>query len=1205
LCLALAAASAAPLAAQSDAERCAAALVRHLAPAADDPDAAVRDLLATAVEIARSPLADALLGAALRRIQDVQYAAALRQPVAAARAHGPWHGLAAARLVELEWQLLIAATGYPAPDAWPGPYPDHAREWLCIGPFGDDGDDTVGVGFAPEFDFPAPGAEQAGRTGPVRARVARRRLDQRVVEFADPQRPAAGTYYGQVRFAVAADTSGWLELECRGSWQLFVDAAEVARGEPWRAAVPHRTYVPLRLPAGTHSVVVKTADNDLDTAGLRWLGADGQPLAGCTALPAGETAAVAPAARATVAGAPFATALQMLAEAASAAPTPALRIAALYQALRSNAQELALQLAQELETAPPTRAEEQLALATVTAELELPDELKTARVRALVEAAASQLPPTHHQARLAKARLLEQQDRREDALRLLAGHPAPGPATFERRYNLLRRLSFDDEYLPLLEQWRAACPGDPQPLDELAEQAERSGQVRAGIELRRAAAALRPVSGRFGGLLRRLADVGDLAAARELLDRDTPRPLDPAAPPTTARLQQELHLAWRARDAAAARPIVAAVLAHAETDLRIANYTALVCLQLELPELAVACWRHSLTLDPDQPRVERALAAHGGCPAPGADFAQFRRDGAALRAAFVATDRETTAPSTTLLDQYLVEVAPDGSALAEVHQLHRINDQSGVDAFRTLSTATKDDEVLLVRSIARDGTESVPPKVDGDYAMARLEPGACVELRYRTRSSAPGAERLRLERHLFRSDDAPLVCSELVLVLPASHRGELRGRDLPPPGREVPLAGNRTATVFTATDQPRLPQERFTPATGALVPFAEFGEDAAPFGHLRSLRHSFWWRSKPQAPVQALAARLFADPAEPAARLAAAHAYVQRELEAGSSNSATETLLRQKGDRFLALAALLQAGGLEVVPFACRDHRPEFDDGDAEPFAPGSTLDTLGMRVQLPSGPVFVFSDTPRHWPLGAVPSNRAGSHALLLHDDRTEPVTLPASGVAGNTTIAHGTATLVGNELQLELEVEVGDVLGFGLAEQLRQQKQDVQKLAARQIAAQMWNGWRVQQAELASEATGPFRLRMRARRSAGQRDGEQRLLPLPLAPTRLVASVGDRAERSLPFRLPADVWTDFTVRVEPGDGFEIAAVPAPVHIACAGLTLDLQCHRDGRAVVVHRSLRIQPTALAPRDFGDWLRALARGDRLDQLTLRCRPVAQ
>lgn len=1188
----------------SDVERCAAALVRHLAPAADDPDHIVRDLLDTAGQCAGSPLAEAALAAAVRRSSEVQDPAALRQQVAAAQARGGWHGLAALRLRELAWVFTTAVDGPAAPDAWPGPYPDHAREWLCVGPFGDDGDDTVGVVFGPELEFPLPDAELAGRTGPVRARVVQRKPSSRLVDFADPRHTAPGTYYGMVRFAVAADCTGHLELECRGSWQLFVDGTEVARAEPWRRAVPTRTYVPVRLPAGEHFAVLKTADNDLHTAGLRWLDALGQPLAGCTELPAGR--ATPPATRATAEGPAFATALQLLAEAAQQADAPpAVRLAALYQALRHNEGELALQFAQELEAAPPTEAAERLALAVAIADVDLPDELKTARARALAEGAVDRLLPQHHHARMAKARLLEQQDRREDALRLLADHPAPGPATFERRLALLRRLSFDAEIEPLLLAWRQACPRDPQPLDALAERAERAGQVRLGLEHRRAAAALHAGSGRYGGLLRRLADLGELAAARELLDRDAPRPLDASRPPTQARLQHELHLAWRARDAAAARTVVAALLAHGETDARIANYTALVCLQLELPDLAVLSWRHSLSLDPDQPRVERALAAHGGCATPGADFGMFQHDGTALRNSFTATDRDSTAPSTLLLDQRIVEVAQSGSVLVEVHQLHRINDQSGVDAFRTLSTSSEDDEVLLVRSVTSDGIESVPPKVEGEYAMARLAPGTFVELRYRTRVDAPGPEPLQIDRHLFRSDDAPLARSELVLILPPKHRGELRGRDLPAADHEVTLSGERTATVFTVTDQDRLPQERFTLATGALVPFAEFGEDAAPFGHLRRMRHAFWWRSKPLAPVRELAERLFAGKTDPAARLAAANEYVQRELEAGQGDSATEALLRKKGDRFLALAALLQAGDLEVAPFACRDHRPEFDDGDPVVFASGDTLDTLGMRVQLPGGPVFVFSDTPRHWPLGAVPANRSGSTALVLHDERTELVALPVGSVATNTTFGRGTATVVGNDLQLQLELEVGDVMGYGLAEQLRQQKQDVQKLAARQIAAQALSGWRVQQAELTSEPTGPFRLRVRARRSAGQRDGEHLLLPLPLPPGKLVAGLGDRGERKLPFHLPADVYTEFTIRVEPGDAFEFAAVPEPVHVSLGGLRVDLQFHADGRAMVVRRSVQVQPTALAPRDFGDWLRALGRADRLDQLTLRCRPVAR
>lgn len=1201
LCAALVCGTA-PAYAQQDAEWFASAVVQLLAPATDDPDALLREQLAQAMRIRQSPLAGELVAAAIALVDQIQDAERLVPLVAAAQRSGPWHGSAASRLHELAWQLETAARGPAAPDAGPGPYPHHAREWLCIGPFGDDGDDAVGVVYVPELEFPPPGVQVAGRTGPVQTRVVRRTPAEQLVDFADPRRPAPGTYYGLHRMAVAAATQGQLEIECWGSWQVFVDGREVARGEPWRSAVPRFTYVTLQLAAGEHTTLVKTADNDRHRAGLRWLDAAGEPLAGVTELPASAPLPTAVAPSEPIAKPSFPTAVGIVAAAArSDTATPALRIAALWTAVRNRHVDLALEFAELLEASQPTAADERLALAVAIADLELPDDLKAARARALVEAAAHDAPPAHHTARLERAQLLAQQDRHEDALRLLLDHPAPGPATFSERHSLLRKLSFTAEYRPNLLAWRQACPRDPRPLDELAELAENAGQMQVGLELRRTAAELRPASGRFGSLLRRLADCGEVAAARQLLDRDSPPPLDPATPPSNGRLQHELHLAWRARDQAAARAVVAQLLAHPTTDPRIANYTALVCLQLELPALAVDCWRHSLQLDSDQPRVIRALAAHGGAAPPGADFTAFRRDGAALRAAFVVGEREATAPTTTLLDQRIVEVAPDGSALIEVHELHRINDQSGVDAFRTVSTATKDDEVWLVRSIAADGTESVPPKVDGDYAMARLEPGAFVEIRYRTRQDAPGADALRIGRHAFRSDDAPVVCSELVLILPNAPRGELRGRELPAAARELALADGRRAWVYTATDQARLPQERFTPATGALVPCAEFGADQPPFGTWRSMRQGFWWRTQPLAPVRAIAARLFADRPDPAQRLATAYAYVQRELESGSSRTATEALLHRKGDRFLALAGLLQAGNVPVLPVACRDHRPELGDGDAVLFATGDTFDTLAMQVQLPSGPVFVFQDAPRHWPLGAVPAARGGTDAIVLHDDHCATVVLPTAAAANNHTRGVGTATLVGSDLQIQLELEVGDVAGFGIAEQLRQQKQDVQKLAARQIATQLLAGWRVQQAELTSEPGSAFRLRARARRSAGQRDGELLLVPMPMPPMKLMATLGDRAERNLPFRLPMDVWTEFTVTLDLGETAQLAEVPAPVHVAHAGLVFDQQCHLEGRKLVLRRFTRVHPTQLPPSDFAGWLRALAAVDALDQTSLRCR----
>ena len=70
-----------------------------------------------------------------------------------------------------------------------------------------------------------------------------------------------------------------------------------------------------------------------------------------------------------------------------------------------------------------------------------------------------------------------------------------------------------------------------------------------------------------------------------------------------------------------------------------------------------------------------------------------------------------------------------------------------------------------------------------------------------------------------------------------------------------------------------------------------------------------------------------------------------------------------------------------------------------------AALLTLPDGARLP-----LFLDTPRHWPLGQVPAQRAGSDAAIVHDDGVEPFVLPAAPFASQDVRVRGQATLRDN---------------------------------------------------------------------------------------------------------------------------------------------------------------------------------------------------
>lgn len=1187
------------LRAQQDTLPLARAWLAAQVPARDDPDARAEELLATAMAHRLSPLAAQLAQEVMNQSGSLLRPAALRDWLRARLDGERRHGRLQDRLVELVWRLDGLARGQAAGGLQPPA--GYAQHHLLAGPYGDGGDHYVGVVFAPELQFPAlPATPVLPSAEPTTARLQNSTFSDYLV-LRHPQRPEPGCHYSLTCWRAGSAVDTFLEIGLPGDCQVFVDGKECLRVERWRQNAQPLAHLPLHLPPGVHTVLLKACSNNGDAAVLRFVDADATVTAAVQQVEA-ETAAEPKAEPATLREDRFVDALAVL-TAAAAKPDadPAVQLAAVLLASQEGMEDQALALLEPLRRTPPADPLLRLASAVVLRSSPLPDELRKAEARAAIEAAAPAMGQDHHGARLLQAQLLDQQDQREQALRLLAAHPAPGPATFQYRLGLLRQLRFQDEIEPLLRQWVATLPDDARPHQELG-----------GLLLQRSDALAAEAEFHLAARTRRTPDVardvwqvalarGDLAAAEPWLAVLEP----PTEPRTLDHLELQHQLAEARRDATAAASIRRKMLEHPRAAVPHLEHVAGLAQRAGDLTTAIEALQRAEALGPVSPS-RRSWLVQLGSISPDADFAAFRRDGKALATSFQPGEGERGASTTVVFDQRILVVHPDGSVHTEVHTLRRVNDQQGVEAFAQGTGLGGVDELLLLRTIGTDGRDYVPSRIDDDYAMQRLEPGAFVEWRFRVYGGAPGQDAIDTEPFLLGSGDEPCRHAEYVLVQPAGARGELRTRHLGEPAEHRTLDDGRQVTIHVRKDVPKRPTENLEPPAIESESVAEFGEDAAPFANWRALRTYVLEHSRPESQLQGKAKELLAGIDDDRARTAAVWQWCQQEIEDGPNDRAIDALLRKKGNRTMLTAALLRAHGLDVVPFACDEERAELRGGDDSLFPPPAAAGGHGLAVQIAgTAPILLFLDAPRHWPLGAIPAARSGVAGVLVYDDRVEPFVLPAASTAVQSVQVRGRVRIGRQGTRLEARATLGDVQGAALAQRVRELQGNTRKMAARQVAQQMFAGFRVESAAFAEDGpVGALTLDAVLTRSGAQQDGDEFVATLPIPADKLVASFGDRGARTKPFRFPGDLANDWELEVTFDDGLQPRDLPASTALVHGPLHYLQELRWNGSELRLRRRMAMRPATVPAAQFAEWMRALLQVDRSQQATLRLRAEA-
>lgn len=1171
-------------------------LLRARTSADGDRDRLAADLIAGAAAHARTPAASVLVHACH------EFVAQLRDPSAfadAARALGQrkdLHGSIAAAAVGVSVDALQRAGRQDEAAALL--MQTFPRAVLVFGPFGDDGDNYLGKPFAPELTLQGTDKLE-GRFGPITPRVVPFDPDVRLGRFPlrNPRTGHTGCFYALHQPAVRNATACYLELSAVGSFEVLVNGQSAGSFNGYADAYSGWHWLPIVLRKGTNQVLIKTALNGFDFIALRYVDGAGRPIAHDEPGDPARVMEPAPAAAdEPPLPPPFVSPMLSLDRAARAAvgdDALVLRLATALAAAVDDADALALEHVLAVEAAVPTDLDTKLALACAYEKADrLPEELRRSRARTLLDSVREQVQ-THAWATEQIAQHLADEDKFEDAIRLLQAAvdaKRAGPAMFARLHGFYQRLEFRAEATRLRGQWLELYPGDARAVIAEAEERQREGDGLGARDVLVAARGVARGDGQVNQRLLNLAiDQGDRALALAV-HADIYR--GRASSVDAVRTLAEVHS--RSGDSSAATKTWQALSAHPEASVRDLVRAGTALLEADADREGVAVLAAALTRDPSQHTVRRLLRRLREKNSDDfAAIAPFRRDAAPLIAAFAAGDNEQGAASTLLLDQMIVEFHDDGSSVEETHQVRRINDLSGVEKFQEANDAARADEVVTLHTIAVDGQRYVPHRVAGEFSMPRLAPGVFVEEIIRRFKNEPGAEPWRGPEFHFQSVDEPYVVSELVVILPTGATGSFRVRNFEGSPERRDLADGKTAHVYTKRDVARLTPERLAPPIDEIVPLVTYGEDRTPGASARRAYDYLLYRTRGSTLVDAKARELTAGLATDGDKARAIHAFVHDTIPtSGGPSDPTTVLLRRQGPRFWLEVALLRAAEIPLQ-FATAARA----ETAAQPLYLGEVSYGVDTVVVRPAGAdaIWIFQDDPRHWPLGRVAGDRMGAAALLLDEHGWTSTNVPGGdpsqedgfAVQGEVVLdAQGTATFT-------LAGKLRGRDGFGVGDQLREREDNIKKLAARQVASQVLEGWAPKSVDLVlADKTQPLGLEgVLVKRRAVSAAGDTSLFDLPLGKRGWLKGLGDRAERKQPLALTSLSAAHWRVSIDPGEGFQLVELPRDVLVRHPLLDY-AQTFRlvDGKVVVERRWLQ-RSGRLAPALYGEWLDLLRQLD--------------
>jgi len=603
-------------------------------------------------------------------------------------------------------------------------------------------------------------------------------------------------------------------------------------------------------------------------------------------------------------------------------------------------------------------------------------------------------------------------------------------------------------------------------------------------------------------------------------------------------------------------------------------------------------------------------------------------DWAKQAAAMATPSYPAKVTSVVLFHEEAVTVDPDGRRVMRERGAVKILQASGekIEAFRTYNTKNgriRDFQGWLFPPVgkpivyAKNRVVDIALSQEYVYDEARAKVLECG-------SAAPGSvfawEVTEEVRSVFTQDAyqfqsrSPVLLSRFALTLPAGW--EVKGVVFNHSSLEPQVSGN--TFTWEMRELPWMEREEYSPGLDALAPrlavsYFPPADNRAGLQGLKDWNAVSAWLSSLVDPaaevtdaIRTKAVQLTANASSELDKIRAIAAYTQQtnyvevslNITRGGGYTprrAADTLARNYGDckdKATLMRALLKAAGIEsyLTTITADDRtyvRPEW----ASPMQFNHAIvavrvsDAIALPTVLPDttlGRLLIFDPTDRMTPVGDLPEEEQGSHALVIAGARGALLTMPLLPASANRIESSVEASVdAGGRLEARIERQYFGQSAMPLrhTETLRgseELKKRVERAFARRIAATTIHGMTT--ATHADDNRLSLNVDLAAERFAQIMQGR-----LFVVRAGLLSSGGDyifsSKQRSSPVKLGADLRRD-SIHIKLPAGFQLDELPQAVKLESPYGTLDAAWSVKDGEIVMTQSLEVREQVVQTSEY-------------------------